>query len=68
MVQQQAYSVTTVARLLGLSRPSVYQAIKRHELPGFRLGGKVLIPRAAVERLLQEGGEKADKEVTLAHS
>lgn len=52
---QQAYSVTEVAKILGLSRPTVYQALRRNELPSFRVGGKVLVPRAAVERMLAGG-------------
>ncbi len=36
-LQQQAYSVSDVASLLGLTRQTVHQVLKREELPSFRL-------------------------------
>ena len=56
MAERQVYSVAEVAAMLGLSKPTVQKALKRGELPSFRVGTKVLVQRAAVERLLQEGG------------
>jgi excisionase family DNA binding protein len=40
------------ANMLGLSRTTVYAAAKRGEIPTIRIGGKILVPRAALERLL----------------
>ncbi len=54
-LQQQAYSVSDVASLLGLTRQTVHQVLKREELPSFRLGGKVLVPCEAVDKLLAGG-------------
>lgn len=56
MAERQVYSVAEVAAMLGLSKPTVQKALKRGELPSFRVGTKVLVQRAAVERLLKEGG------------
>ena len=36
------------SRALPLSRPSIYEAIKRGEIPSFRLGRKIVIPSAAL--------------------
>jgi excisionase family DNA binding protein len=41
-----------VGRILGLSRPSTYAAAKNGQIPTIRIGGRILVPRAALERLL----------------
>jgi excisionase family DNA binding protein len=41
-----------VGQMLGLSRPSTYAAAKRGEIPTLRIGGRILVPRAALKRLL----------------
>jgi excisionase family DNA binding protein len=47
-------TVTQAAELLGLSRNAAYQAIERKELPALRFGRRLVVPRAAIERLLAE--------------
>lgn len=44
------------ARLLGISRPSLYQLLNRSDFPSFRVGGRVLI---AVEELRQWVSQQA---------
>jgi excisionase family DNA binding protein len=39
--------------ILGLSRPSAYAAAHNGELPVIRVGRRLLVPRAAFERLLE---------------
>lgn len=38
-----AVGTTEAARLLGISRPTLYQLIGRTDFPSFRVGGRVLI-------------------------
>ncbi|MER3481668.1 MAG: excisionase [Meiothermus sp.] len=57
--EKLAYTPVEVAKLLGLHLNSVRKFIKTGALPSFRLGRKVLIPRAALERLL--GADNNDK-------
>ena len=38
-----AVSAAEAARLLGVSRPTIYQYIGRDDFPSFKLGGRVLI-------------------------
>ncbi len=45
-------TVDEVARLLKLSRNSCYEAIKRGDIPSLRIGKRILIPRAALEAIL----------------
>ena len=40
------------ARLLGISRTTVYAAARRGDIPTLRIGRRILVPRAALERLL----------------
>ena len=55
MKERPVLSVNEVAKLLGLNRNSVYEAAKRGELPIIRLGRRVLISRAGLQRMLDEG-------------
>jgi excisionase family DNA binding protein len=45
-------SVPEAGRLLGYSRNTAYEAVERGELPVIKLGRKMRVPRAAIERLL----------------
>ena len=49
---RQTLTVEEAATLLGIGRNSAYQAIARGELPALRFGRRLLIPRAALDRLL----------------
>ena len=49
---RQAYSVEEAAELLGIGRTTAYQAVWRGELPHIRIGTRILVPRAALDRLL----------------
>jgi excisionase family DNA binding protein len=50
-----AVSVAETARRLGLSRQGTYQAVQRGEIPSVRVGKRILVPRSALEQLLQVG-------------
>jgi len=41
------------ARLLGLGRGTVYEAARRGEIPTIRIGRRILVPRRALEKLLE---------------
>lgn len=38
-----AVSASEAARLLGVSRPTIYQYINRQDFPSFRLGNRTLV-------------------------
>lgn len=48
-------NVTECAKRLGIGRNSAYEAVKRGEIPVIRVGKRLLVPRAALERLLLVG-------------
>lgn len=45
-------SVEEAATLLGVGRNQAYEAARHGQIPSIRVGGRILIPRAALERLL----------------
>ena len=45
-------TVDEAAQALGLSRNSCYQAAETGAIPSIRIGKRILIPRFALERLL----------------
>ncbi len=48
------YTVKELSKLLHLSRNSVYQGILTGEIPHIKVGKRILIPRVALERFLNE--------------
>jgi excisionase family DNA binding protein len=55
------YSVKETRALLGLGRDGVYNAIKRREIPSIRIGGRIVIPKTALHRMLDDGTTAASK-------
>lgn len=49
-------SVSEAAEMLGISRTLAYELIARHELPFLRLGRRIVVPRRALEQLLETSG------------
>lgn len=45
-------SVERAARMVGLGRGAGYAAVKRGDLPSLRIGRRVVVPTAALRRLL----------------
>jgi excisionase family DNA binding protein len=46
-------SVERAGRLLGVSRGSAYEAVRRGEIPSIRIGNRIVVPTAALVRLLE---------------
>lgn len=53
-------SVEEVASALGISRAFAYEAIHRGEIPYIRIGRRLLIPRAALSRLVARSENKVE--------
>lgn len=51
--ERLTFTVKEAQKLLGLSRALVYQAIGTGEIPSVRIGKRILIPKAALYRLLK---------------
>ncbi len=59
-------SVDETARLLGISRSFAYELCARHELPSVRLGRRLVVPRRALLRLIEEGTVENHGEESVA--
>ena len=46
------YSVEEAGQLLGLSRQGAYDAVRRGEIPSIRLGRRLVVPKAALLRII----------------
>jgi excisionase family DNA binding protein len=51
-------TVEEMAALLHIGRNLAYEAVKRGELPAIRVGRRLLVPRRALERLLEGIGTR----------
>jgi excisionase family DNA binding protein len=51
-------SVNECAKMLQISRGSAYQAIATGEIPHLKIGRRILIPRVAIQKLLESAGNK----------
>ena len=52
-IEKRYYRVRDVMKLIGLSKPKVFQALKAGKLDGLKLDGVLLINVASVERYLR---------------
>ena len=56
-------TVQETAKLLGLSRSLAYEAVRNGQIPSVKVGHRILIPRVALERMLDNpvAGESAQR-------
>jgi excisionase family DNA binding protein len=54
------YTVEEAATLLGISRSFAYEAVQNGQIPSMRIGRRILVPKAALERFLALSGETDD--------
>ncbi len=53
-MERFTYSVTEAAEVLGISRTLAYELVARNQLPHVRFGRRVLVPRKALMRLVEQ--------------
>jgi excisionase family DNA binding protein len=52
VAERLTISVEEAAAMLGVSRTSAYEYVRTGQLPAIRMGRRILVPVAAIERLL----------------
>jgi excisionase family DNA binding protein len=50
--ERQTLKIEEAAKILGISRNTAYDAVKTGQLPTVKIGRRFLVPKAALERLL----------------
>jgi excisionase family DNA binding protein len=63
-VERLTVTIEEAAKLLGIGRNTAYELARQDRLPVpvIRLGRRIVVPRAALERLLAEAGRPAQPE------
>lgn len=51
--ERLVWTVEEAGRLLGISRAHAYELVARGDLPHLRLGRRVVVPKHAIEALLE---------------
>lgn len=51
---RKTYTVPEAAKQLGIGRSAAYEAARTGQIPTIRIGKRILVPRAALERLLED--------------
>jgi excisionase family DNA binding protein len=56
--ERLTYKIEEAGRLLGIGRNQAYEAARRGDFPVIKIGKRMLVPKAALDRMLA-GGEAA---------
>lgn len=64
--ERQTMTVEECARRLGIGRTTCYAAVRAGVIPSIRILGRVVISRAAIDRLLADGELPIAEEATSA--
>lgn len=51
-VQAEVLTIEEARKVLRLGKNAAYQAVENGDIPSIRIGRRILVPRAALERLL----------------
>ncbi|MGM0561048.1 MAG: helix-turn-helix domain-containing protein [Pseudomonadota bacterium] len=56
-LERQTYTVPEAAKVMGIGKTAAYEAARTGQIPTIKVGGRILVPKAALHRMLQ--GEAA---------
>lgn len=57
-------TVTQTAAMLGISRSSAYECVRRGVIPSLRLGRRIVVPTTAIDGLLDSAFPRATHDTT----
>lgn len=60
MMDKLAYSSAEAAEVLGLSRPTIYQLMRRTDFPSFKVGNRTLISAEGLRAWVQTQAERGE--------
>lgn len=50
--EAKTVSVEQAGKIIGIGRNQAYDAVRRGEIPSIKIGGRILVPRVALDRML----------------
>lgn len=62
---RQTLTVEEAAKVLGIGRTLAYQMVREGTLPTLRFGGRRVVPRQALDRMLAGNADLTDDAVTI---
>jgi excisionase family DNA binding protein len=63
--ERQTLKIEEAAKVLGISRNTAYEAVKSGQLPTIKIGRRFLVPKAALDRMLNTGPRNNDRPAGL---
>lgn len=58
-------TVTQTATVLGISRSTAYECVRRGVIPSLRLGRRIVVPTTAIEALLDSTAPTAARDTSV---
>ncbi len=59
-MESATLSVEETAKVLGIGRNSAYEGVRTGQIPSIRIVKRILVPRIALERILENAGSQPD--------
>jgi excisionase family DNA binding protein len=57
--ERQTLKIEEAAKILGIARNTAYDAVKTGQLPTIKIGKRLLVPKVALDRLLENAAPAA---------
>ncbi len=54
--ERRTYDIREAGRMLGLGTNASYAAAHRGQIPTIKIGGRLLVPKVAFDRMLEQAG------------
>ena len=58
-MEKKTLSIPEAGKTLGIGRSAAYEGARTGQIPTIRIGKRILVPMAALERLLESAGKPA---------
>ena len=58
MGEKKVITIMEAAKELGISKGSAYEAARSGQIPTIRIGRRLIVPRAAFDKMLEQAGER----------
>lgn len=63
---RKTYSIPEAAKILGIGKNQAYAAAHAGEIPIIRMGNRMLVPRLALDKLLEQPINKEERQTHAA--